>query len=108
MVKAERWYREKDWDVVNDVKLRGIVRDQSSFEKRLFLRTKHTGYWLSVLGNTVTSKVLDTTCFSNIYMLVIILTPLAFKINLKVASRPYMCVTFSSEATEVSSSHVTM
>ena len=48
---------------MNDAKLRGVVNDQGRLEKIIFLRAKHTGYWLSVMGNMVTGTVLTATDF---------------------------------------------
>ena len=62
-VKEERRDWEKDRDVANDTKLWGIASDQSVFEKRLFLRAKHTGFWMSIWGITVTGTVIAATEF---------------------------------------------
>ena len=51
----------KNQDVVNGAKLQEIVRNQGAFEKRLFLRAKHTGSWLSIWGTTGTGTVLAAT-----------------------------------------------
>ena len=39
-------------------KLEGIVKDLTTLDRFLFLRTKHTGSWMTVLGTTVTGTVL--------------------------------------------------
>ena len=63
LVKKERWDRNKYWDDANGTKLRGIVSDQGKFEARLFLRTNHTGSWMSVRRTTVTGTVRAATKF---------------------------------------------
>ena len=56
-VEWERRDGKKDQDAANYAKLQGIISDQGAFEKRLFLRTKHTDVLLSVRGATVTGTV---------------------------------------------------
>ena len=62
------WLKGRDrtgkyWYISDDTKLQEIVRDQGASEKRLFLRAKHTGAWLSVWGTTITGTVLAATDF---------------------------------------------
>ena len=99
---------EKDWGVVNDVKLRGIISYQGAFEKLIFLCAEHMGSWMISQGAMVNSTVLVATGFCCFYVLVITLNPLTFKIILTVACRPFLCITRLAAATEVSSFHVTM
>ena len=67
VVKGERldW---KNWDIANDAKLQEIASDQGAFKKRLLLRAKHTGDWMSVRGTTVTGIVLVTVEFCDFFM----------------------------------------
>ena len=50
--------RKKIRDDANDAKLKGLVDDLKTTDRRLILRAKNTGSWLIVQGNTVTSTVL--------------------------------------------------
>ena len=56
--KGERGYRNKDQDIENGMKIQEIISDQGAFEKRLFLRGKHTGSCLRVRGTMVISAVI--------------------------------------------------
>ena len=60
-VKEERQDGNKYWYDENDAELRVIVNYHGDFDKSLFLRANHTGYWLSVRGTTVTGTVLPAT-----------------------------------------------
>ena len=60
-VKGERQEGGKYLDIANDVKLQEIVSDQGDFNKRLFLRAKHTGAWLSIQVTMVSITVLGAT-----------------------------------------------
>ena len=78
VIKEDRRDGKKDWDIVNDAKLWGIVSNQGAFEKRILLYTKHTGYYLSVRGTSVTgteiSGGLAITCHNEIREKIIHLT----------------------------------
>ena len=74
-VKRGRRDGKKERDAVNDTKLYGIVSDQGTFEKRLFLHAKHTGAWMSIRVATVTGTVISATEFCDFYVLVTMLTP---------------------------------
>ena len=100
--------RKKYRDIANDTKLQEIVSNQGAFEKRPFLRAKHTDAWMSMGGTMVTGTVLTITKIFDFYVLVIKLTPLNFKRNATAVFRPFRCVTRSDTATEVSSLHATM
>ena len=50
---------------MNDAKPWGVVSNQGSFKKRILLRAKHTGAWMSVRGTMVTDTVLTATEFRN-------------------------------------------
>ena len=51
----------KDQDDVYESKLKGLVSDIKSTDKRLILRAKSTGACLSVCGTTVSGTVLSAT-----------------------------------------------
>ena len=57
----ERDDGKKDRDAAYKTKLNGLVRDLKGTYKRLILRAKNTGAWLSVRGTTVSDIVLSTT-----------------------------------------------
>ena len=78
-VKQERWDRKKYQDDENDVKLGVIANDKGDFEKPLFLCNKHTGFWMSVRGTTVTGTVLPAAIFHDCFVHVITTTPLTFR-----------------------------
>ena len=54
-------YVKTNQDIKHDVKLQESFSDQGAFKKRLFLRAKHMGAWLSVWGTTVTGTLLAAT-----------------------------------------------
>ena len=87
---------------------REVLATKEPFKKRLLLRAKNTGAWLSLRGTTVTYTELVATKNFDFYVVNITLTPLTFKINLKVACRLFWCVTCTAAVTEVSSSNATM
>ena len=100
-VKEERRDRKKYRDDANDAKLSGIVNPQGNLEKRLFLRTKNLGSWMSVRGTAVTGVVLAAMEFFGFYVHIITLNPLTFKGNVTADCRPFLCVTRSAAAKEV-------
>ena len=51
----------QDQDDANGVKLRRIINDEGNFDKRVFLGSKYTAYWLSVQGTTVIGTVITAT-----------------------------------------------
>ena len=55
----------KDQDDVYESKLKGLVSDIKSTDKRLILRAKSTGDWPSIHGNTFSGTVLSATEFRN-------------------------------------------
>ena len=61
----------KYWDVAHKSRLKGLVRDLKGTDKRLLLRAKSTGAWLSVHGTAVSGTVLSATEFRDFYVLVI-------------------------------------
>ena len=75
-VEGERQDSKKYRDAANDVKLQEIVSNQGAFEKRLFLRAKHMGAWLIVLGTTVTGTAFSATEFCGFCVIITTLTPL--------------------------------
>ena len=107
-VKGDRRDDKNYVDVANDAKLWGIISVQGAIKKHVFLRTNHTGAWMSVHVTTVTITVLTALEFCDFYVLNIKLTPLTFKINTTVSCRPFWCVTCLSTATEVASLYATM
>ena len=66
--------RKKDYDVTYESRLKGLVSDLKGNNKRLLLRTKITGAWLSIRSTTVLGTVLFATESRDFYVLVI--TPL--------------------------------
>ena len=54
---------KKDQDTVYKTKLKGLVRDLKGTNKRLILRAKSTGTWLSVCSTTGSGTVLSSTGF---------------------------------------------
>ena len=54
---------KKDRDVAHESRLDVLVRDLKGTDKRLLLRAKSTGAWLSVRGTTVSGTVLSATKF---------------------------------------------
>ena len=59
----ERRDGNKYQDAVFETKLKGLFRDLKGTNKRLILRAKSTGAWLSVRGTTVSGTVLSATKF---------------------------------------------
>ena len=53
--------RKKDWEAANKTKLKGLVHDIKGTGRRLILRAKIIGAWLSVRGTTVSGRVLSAT-----------------------------------------------
>ena len=51
----------KDRDAVYKSKLKGLVRNLKGTDKRLLIRSKITGAWLSISGTTVSGAVLPAT-----------------------------------------------
>ena len=56
-------------------RLKGLVSNLKGTEKRLLLRAKSTGAWLSVCGTKVSGTVLSTTDFWDFYVLTITSLP---------------------------------
>ena len=52
---------KKDRDAAHESKLKGLVSDLKGTDKRLLIRAKSTGAWLSVHGTTVSGTVLSAT-----------------------------------------------
>ena len=59
----ERRDGQKIRDDANKVKLKGLVKDLKSTDRRLILSAKNTGCWLTVLDNMVTGTLLAVTEF---------------------------------------------
>ena len=53
-VKEENIEVRKTRDGVNDVKLKGIVKDLGILDRRLLLHDKQMGYWIDIQGTKVT------------------------------------------------------
>ena len=51
----------KYWDVAHKSRLKGLVRDLKGTDKRLLLRAKSTGAWMSVRGTIVSGTALSAT-----------------------------------------------
>ena len=62
----ERRDRNKYREAANKTKLKGLVRNLKGTNRRLILRDKITGSWLSVRGTTVSSTVLSATEFRDL------------------------------------------
>ena len=60
-LSEERCDGKKDRDFAHKYRLKGLVRDLKGTYKRLLLRAKSTGAWMSVRGTTVSGTVLSTT-----------------------------------------------
>ena len=58
--------RKKYRDVAKKYRLKGLVQDLKGTDKRLLLRAKSTGAWLSIRATTVSGTVLSTTEFRDI------------------------------------------
>ena len=52
---------KESWDVVYEYRLKGLIRNLKGNDKRLLLRAKIKGAWLSVRGTTVSVTVLSAT-----------------------------------------------
>ena len=52
---------QKNWDDVNDAKLKGLVRNLDTTNRRFILIAKITSAWLNEQGTTVTGTVLAAT-----------------------------------------------
>ena len=50
---------------VNNTKLEGIVNNLKIFDRRLYIRAKQTGSWLTIQGTTLNGTVLLAMEFSN-------------------------------------------
>ena len=61
--RKKKYDGQKIWDVVNNIKLKELVVDFDSTDRRLILRAKNTGAWLNIWGITVISTVLAATEF---------------------------------------------
>ena len=57
----ERRDGKKYWEAAYETKLQDLVRDLKGTNRRLILRAKSTGAWLSVRGTTVSGTVLYAT-----------------------------------------------
>ena len=62
-LSEERHDRKEDQDVAYGSRLKGLVRDLQGTDKRLLLRAKSTGVWLSLRGTTVSGTVLSAMEF---------------------------------------------
>ena len=77
-LREERCDRQKFQDDANGVKLKGLVDDLETTDRRLILQAKNTGHWLRVWVNTVTSTVLSAMKISDFCVHVMMLHPLTF------------------------------
>ena len=62
-IREERREKEKNRDDINEVKIKGLLRDLDTTDRNLILCAKITGAWTNVWGTTVTGKVLLATEF---------------------------------------------
>ena len=74
-LSEERRDGNKDQDVTQESRLKGAVRYLKGTDKRLILRAKITGAWMSVRGATVSGTVISATVFWVFYVLVITSLP---------------------------------
>ena len=63
MIGEERHYRQKDQEVANKTKLKGLVQDLKGTDRHLILWAKNTGAWLSVRCTIVSGTVFSATEF---------------------------------------------
>ena len=64
-ISEERRDGKKAWDIAYKSRLKVLVSDLQGTDKRLLLRAKSTGAWLSVHGTTVSVTVLSATEFQD-------------------------------------------
>ena len=57
----ERCDGQKNWEVANKTKLRGLFQDLKGADRRLNIWAKSTGAWISINGTTVSGTVLYDT-----------------------------------------------
>ena len=93
VVKGVRHDGKKYRYTTNKMKLQGIISNQGTIKKLLFLFAKHTSDWLVVWGNTVTGTVLAATEFAVVYVLVTRLNLLPYTNNLMVECKPFWLFT---------------
>ena len=62
-IGEERRDGQKDWEVANKNKLKGLVQYLKGTNRRLILRAKITGAWMSAHGTTVSGTVLSAMEF---------------------------------------------
>ena len=84
VLKEERRDGKKDWYYANDLKLRGILNDQDSFNKCLFLLSNHTVSWLRVQITTVIGTVPVETEFRDFLCACYNVNPLNLKIKYEI------------------------
>ena len=60
-VQGRKLWRPKIRDEVNEAKLKVLVKDLEALDRRLILRAKNTGSWMTVQHTTVTGTVLVAT-----------------------------------------------
>ena len=75
-LSEERHDRKEDQDVAYGSRLKGLVRDLQGTDKRLLLRAKSTGVWLSLRGTTVSGTVLSAMEFRDFWCACYNVTPL--------------------------------
>ena len=75
MIREERRNGQKSQDDTNEAKLKWLVKDLKTLDRRIILRAKNTGSWLTVQDIIVTSIVLSATEPSNFCAWVIMLPP---------------------------------
>ena len=59
--REERRDGQKNRDDANDAKLKELVADLDTTNRRLIIHAKNTGAWLNVRGTTVTGTLLAAT-----------------------------------------------
>ena len=70
-LSEERRGGKKDRDVAHESIIKDLVNNLIGTDKRLLLRSKSTGAWMSVRDTTVSGTVLSATEFRDFYVLVI-------------------------------------
>ena len=61
--QGRKAWQAKIWDDANEDKLKGLVKDLEATDRRLILRAKNTGSWLTVQDTKVTGTVLASKKF---------------------------------------------
>ena len=72
---------QKDREVANETKLKGLIRDLKGTENRLIIQAKSTYTWLSARGTTVSGTLLSATEFRDFLCACYNVSPLNLQSN---------------------------